>query len=258
MVDGGSDNVMGGIKSFLRAIKDNIIWGSKGSSHRYISSLRRQGMRIGENTTVFDPPSTFIDNTRPWLVEIGNQVKITRGVTILTHGYDWSVLNGKYGDVLGSAGKVIIGNNVFIGMNSTILKGVTIGNNVIIGANSLVNKDIPDNCIVGGNPAKVICTIGEYREKRKQRQFAEAKELALAYVKSVCGVPDKEVFSEFFFLFEPRKASLSCKAFEDKLHTNNNFNVTNKCFCDTTQMFGSYEEFLDACLTTEGQEQESD
>ena len=53
-------------------------------------------------------------------------------------------------------GGVKIGNNVFIGMKSTILKGVRIGNNVIIGANSLVNKDVPDNCVVAGNPAKIV------------------------------------------------------------------------------------------------------
>ena len=49
-----------------------------------------------------------------------------------------------------------IGNNVFIGMKSTILKGVHIGNNVIVGAGSVVVKDVPDNCIVAGNPAKII------------------------------------------------------------------------------------------------------
>jgi serine O-acetyltransferase len=49
-----------------------------------------------------------------------------------------------------------IGNNVSLGANVTIIGNVTIGNNVIIGAGSVVVKDIPDNCIVAGNPAKVI------------------------------------------------------------------------------------------------------
>lgn len=49
-----------------------------------------------------------------------------------------------------------IGNNVFIGAHSTIIGGVTIGDNVIIGANSLVLKDVPENAIVGGNPAKLL------------------------------------------------------------------------------------------------------
>ena len=99
---------------------------------------------------IFDPTTVFLDHTRPWMIEIGKNVKITRGVTILTHGFDWSVLKGKYGNVLGSCGKVTIGDNCFIGMHSTILKGVTIGDNVIIGANSLVNHDIPSNSVWGG------------------------------------------------------------------------------------------------------------
>ena len=51
---------------------------------------------------------------------------------------------------------IIIGDNCFIGMNSIILKGTEIGNNVVVGAGSVVHGKIPDNCIVGGNPAKVI------------------------------------------------------------------------------------------------------
>lgn len=51
---------------------------------------------------------------------------------------------------------VIIGNDVWIGANCVILPGVTIGNNVIVGAGAVVSKDVPDNCVVGGVPAKVI------------------------------------------------------------------------------------------------------
>lgn len=54
--------------------------------------------------------------------------------------------------------KAIIGNNVYISTGVTILAPVKIGNNVIIGAGSVVTKDIPDNCIVGGVPAKIIST----------------------------------------------------------------------------------------------------
>lgn len=51
---------------------------------------------------------------------------------------------------------ISIGDNVWLGMNTVVLKGVTIGNNTIIGANSVVTKDIPDNVIAAGNPCKVI------------------------------------------------------------------------------------------------------
>ena len=51
---------------------------------------------------------------------------------------------------------VVIGNDVFVGARSIILKGVTVGNRVVIGAGSVVNKNVPDDCIVAGNPAKVV------------------------------------------------------------------------------------------------------
>lgn len=61
--------------------------------------------------------------------------------------------------IMYSKGKVVIGNNVWIGDKATILPGVIIGDGVIVGANSVVTKDIPDYCIVAGNPAKVIKQI---------------------------------------------------------------------------------------------------
>lgn len=151
--------------------------GPKASSQDYVNYLRSNGMVIGNNTVIYSPNNCVIDQTRPWMIEIGDNVSITTGVTILTHGYDWSVFKGMYGDVLGSAGRVKIGNNVFIGMNSTILKGVTIGNNVVIGANSLINKNVPDNSVVVGNPQRTVCDIDSYLEKRRAAQVAEAADL---------------------------------------------------------------------------------
>lgn len=51
---------------------------------------------------------------------------------------------------------ILIGDDCFIGMNSIILKGTTIGNNVVVGAGSVVHGTFPDNCIIAGNPARVI------------------------------------------------------------------------------------------------------
>lgn len=161
----------------LKHILKKLILGPKTSSSDYVTYLRSLGMTIGDNTVIYSPNYCVIDQTRPWMIEIGNNVSITTGVTILTHGYDWSVFKGMYGDVLGSAGRVKIGDNVFIGMHSTILKGVTIGDNVVIGANSLINKDVPDNCVVVGNPQRVVCDIDSYLEKRRAAQVSEAADL---------------------------------------------------------------------------------
>ncbi|MFQ6898778.1 MAG: acyltransferase [Coprococcus sp.] len=163
---------------------------------------------MGGGTVFFAPQNVCIDVTRPWLISIGNNVQITSGVTILTHGYDWAVVKGVYGEILGSSGEVRIGNNVFIGMNSTILKGAKIGNNVIIGANSLVNKDIPDNVVVAGNPAVVVSSLEEYYNKRKKKQIDEAKELVRVYRQRYNREVDEKALHEFFFLFEDGKKEL--------------------------------------------------
>lgn len=86
-------------------------------------------------------------------------------------------------------------------MHSTILKGVHIGNNVIIGANSLVNKNIPDNCVVAGNPCRILMSLEEYYQKRKEAQIEEATELVKLYRERTGREADEKVMHEFFWLF---------------------------------------------------------
>lgn len=185
------------IKNIIR----KIIYKERSSSQAYISYMRSRGAKIGDRVTIFSPKTTSIDMTRPWLIDIGNDVQITEGVTLLTHGYDWAVLKGVYGEILGSGGGIQIGNNVFIGMKTTILKGVHVGNNVIIGANSLVNKDVPNNCVVAGNPARVIMPLDKYYEKRKAAQYQEAEELVRLYREHYGKEADENSLHEFFWLF---------------------------------------------------------
>ena len=224
--------------------------GPKASSQDYVNYLRSNGMVIGNNTVIYSPNNCVIDQTRPWMIEIGDNVSITTGVTILTHGYDWSVFKGMYGDVLGSAGRVKIGNNVFIGMNSTILKGVTIGNNVVIGANSLINKNVPDNSVVVGNPQRVVCDIDSYLEKRRAAQVAEAADLYGCWKRNSPdgkrGVPPKEIFSEFFWLFEPRtEDGLSDSSFESVMELRGTRELSFSRFMQLEPEFDSYEVFID-------------
>lgn len=207
--------------------------------------MKEQGCTIGERVVFFDPQSTTVDTTRPWLIEIGNDVQIPYGVSILTRGYDWSVLKGKYGDVLGSSGKVIIGNNVFVGAKSIILKGVTIGDNVIIGAGSVVCKSIPDNVVAAGNPCRVIMTIDEYYQKRCQEQLNEATELVREYRKKYNKYPDETALSEFFFLFDCGKGQLH-DSWKAKMSNVGNYDVTYQRLCSHKPLFDSMQDFLDA------------
>ncbi|RSX50201.1 transferase [Bifidobacterium callimiconis] len=229
------------IKSFIR----RMVLGAKASPEAYVKFLREKGIRIGERTRFFSPTTNTIDLTRPWLISIGDDVQITNGVTILTHGYDWSVIKGKYHEVLGSSGKVTIGNNVFIGMHSTILKGVTIGNNVIIGANSLVNADIPDNCVAAGNPVRVIMDLAEYREKRIRAQYDEAAELVREYRLCYGRDPGEKELHEFFWLFTDDSATLP-ESWKTVMQLVGNEKEANKKLRQHSPMFKDMQSFLES------------
>ena len=230
----------------IKKLLKKIILGERADSDSFIKHLRQHGMRIGERCTISDPKSVSIDVTRPWMIEIGHDVKITHGVILLTHGFDWSVMKGVYGDVLGSCGKVTIGNNVFIGMNSVVLKGVTIGNNVIIGAGSLVNKDIPDNCVAAGNPARVIMSLDEYHEKRMKLQDTEAKEMVREYRKVYGTDPSKDEMSEFFWLFTDHGDNLPAK-WDSYMSFNNNRDLSNHVIAQHSKAYHDLEDFLSHC-----------
>jgi len=228
------------IKRFIK----KLFYAHRCDQETYIEYLRRGGAEIGERVRIFDPQSTVIDATRPFMLKIGNDVQITSGVTILTHGYDWSVIKGAYREVLGSAGEVVIGNNCFIGMHTTILKGVHIGDNCIIGANSLVNKDIPNGYVAAGNPAKPIMTVEEYRKKRIDAQLKEAEELYRCYVKRMGKEPPIEAFDEFFWLFQKRDETSLTEGEKTKMRLVGTYERSMELYSQTKPMFDGYDEFL--------------
>ncbi|WP_367274289.1 DapH/DapD/GlmU-related protein, partial [uncultured Tenacibaculum sp.] len=92
-------------------------------------------------------------------IVFGSNIEFGPGVNIISSNHD----NANFKKHI-KAKPIVIGNNVWIGANSTILPEVSIGNNVVIGANSLVSKDIPSNSIVVGNPCKIIKQKEAYTE----------------------------------------------------------------------------------------------
>lgn len=156
------------------------IWYGR-SNAAFIKYLRSKGVEIGENVLFRDRLTTRIDLTRPALIKIGNNVDINFHFQILTHDWGCYVMRGKYHDFINSSGEVEIGNNIYFGTNVIILKGVTIGDNCIIGAGSIVNRNIPANSVATGNPCRVVCSLDEYYERRKQRGLREAVEYVKAY-----------------------------------------------------------------------------
>lgn len=109
------------------------------------------GVTFGENCRLY----TLNWGTEPFLINIGNNVTITAGVTFITHdGSGWLFRDNNGRRYIYQ--KICIGNNVFIGLNSIIMPGVVIEDRVIVAAGSIVTKSVPSGSIVAGNPAKII------------------------------------------------------------------------------------------------------
>lgn len=110
-------------------------------------------------------------------VKIGKNVFFGPNVALYTAGHplhpDTRYLGWEYGI------EITIGDNVWIGGSACVTPGVHIGNNVVIGAGSVVTKDIPDNCIAVGNPAKVLRAINDDDKKFyfKDRVFETGGEI---------------------------------------------------------------------------------
>ena len=142
---------MNPIKKIFNAYR-KIFWSCE-------KQARFAGVSIGRGSFI----ASRFWGAEPYLIEIGDYCQITGGVKIFTHGGGNSVRR-KYPN-FDTFGKVKIGDYVYIGNNSLVMPGVTIGDNVLVAAGSVVTKSIPDNVVVGGNPASFICTIDEYEKK---------------------------------------------------------------------------------------------
>ncbi|AFR22739.1 acyltransferase [Lactobacillus helveticus] len=156
---------------FKEQIKKMVFKEKYYSSESYINFLRKKGATIGHNCTIYYPRNTIIDYQNTFMINIGNNVKIADGVRILTHDFSLSVIANTYDEIIGSVRKVTIGNNVFIGMNATILAGTVIEDNVIIGAGAVVSGKCKNNSVYAGNPAKKIGSIDELYKKEKIRKL---------------------------------------------------------------------------------------
>lgn len=172
------------------------------SAKRYVSYLRKKGVAIGRNFAIRGGARPIrIDVTRPSLITIGDNVTINKNFTIMTHDFVSGVFLNKYSDFVPSSGRVVIGNNVRFGIDCTVLKGVTIGDNCFIAAGAIVTRDIPSGSIAGGIPAKVLCTLDDYYQRRKEQCVKEAFEYARSIQERYHRKPIPEDFWEEFPLF---------------------------------------------------------
>ena len=137
---------------------------------------------MGENCIVCG----FIQISEPTLVEIKSDCVIASEVSFVTHDHSINKVTNKGSNLFG---RIVIGNNCFVGQRSIILYGVELADNIIVGSGSVVASSFSEsNIIIAGNPARKIGTWDEFRAKY-QKKAAFREELSAV----ICGDVDKLV-----------------------------------------------------------------
>ena len=154
----------------------------------YDIQARKAGVIIGRDNEIM---SKFWLPSEPYLITIGDNCQITKDVKFFTHG------GAKVARIVYPSfdcfGKIKVGSNVYIGNNSLIMPGITIGNNVLIAAGSVVTKSVPDCVVIGGNPARIICSFDEYL-KKNMRYNTNTKGLSIEDKKKLLLTYDDDLF----------------------------------------------------------------
>ena len=136
------------------------------NSLEYAVYLRRHGgfYAMGELNSI----NIGITITDPGYVRIGNNCALS-ACTLLGHDGSVRILNTAYSKKLDSVGKIDIKDNSFVGHGAIVMPRVTIGPNSIVAAGSVVTHDVPPGTVVGGNPAKFICTTDDMVRRMEAR-----------------------------------------------------------------------------------------
>lgn len=152
------------------------------SFRRYMNAKTKHLQMLGVDIPDFDrgvryiSPDAYFDGHDYSLIQLGNDVTISREVMILTHDYSLGAACRSMNIPISegaietphTTGAVSIGAHSFIGARASLLPGTKIGSGCIIGACAVVKGNIPDNSIVIGNPGKIVGDVREWANKRLQ------------------------------------------------------------------------------------------
>lgn len=132
-------------------------------SSDHVSYARKLGVKVGEDCKLLCNVRKCFGN-EPYLISIGNHVEVCDSVRFMPHdGGAWVYRNTNPNCAIYSP--INVGNNVFIGIHSIILPGVTIGDNVVIGAGAIVTRDLPGGGVYAGVPARRVNDFDTYIRK---------------------------------------------------------------------------------------------
>jgi acetyltransferase-like isoleucine patch superfamily enzyme len=143
-------------------------WSSRATSFLHVLAMnapfnswrlffyRLRGTKIGKD--VYIVQTAYLEESRPWLIEIHDRVRIGIGVIIVTH----DAVYHEYDEAIPHRyGKVILKRQASICPGAIIMPGVTVGERAVVAPGALVNRDVPDGVIVAGQPARVLMTLEE-------------------------------------------------------------------------------------------------
>ena len=137
---------------------------------KYPDYLRKKGMKIGKNCEIY---KTADFSSEPYLITLGDHVRVNAGVCFVTHDGGCWVLrdpNAGFDDKFKNAdrfGRIIVHNNVHIGTNAIIMPGVEIGENSIIACGAVVTRSVLPNSVIGGagplgrDAGRICCKSGD-------------------------------------------------------------------------------------------------
>jgi acetyltransferase-like isoleucine patch superfamily enzyme len=140
---------------------------SNPNGYEWAAYLKHRNTFYAQGEHVYILPSALLkEASNPKYIRLGNNVRIGSAV-FLCHDGSVHVLNRAFGLRLDRVGKIDVRDNVFIGERAVILPGVTIGPNAIVGAGAVVARDVPENSVVVGSPARVVAKLDELVERWK-------------------------------------------------------------------------------------------
>lgn len=146
------------IRKIIRKVQ-KILFGS-------LYCAKKEGMICGRNITTMGGCNF---GSEPYLITLGDNVRISNDVMFITHdGGNFAFRYIEEYKEVNHFGKIVVGEHSFIGARAIILPDVRIGSNCVIGAGAVVTKSVPDNLVVAGVPAKILCTTQEYANSMKE------------------------------------------------------------------------------------------